>query len=123
VRWLLWSVGTTALLLGILGVFLPVLPTTPFILVAAACYAKASERFHRRLLAHRTFGPIIQEWEEHRSMPLRTKKLAIGLMALSIAFSLWMISAYPAAQATLVVVGLATGLFVWRIPSRDAPRA
>lgn len=121
VRWLLWITGTVALLLGILGVFLPVLPTTPFILLAAACYAKASERFHRRLLAHRSFGPIIREWEEYRSMPLRTKKFAVGLMSLSIAVSIWAVSGYPWAQAFLVVVGISAGTWVWRIPSRDDP--
>lgn len=123
VRWLLWTTGTVALLLGILGVFLPVLPTTPFILFAAACYAKASERFHRRLLAHPSFGPIIREWEEYRSMPLRTKKFAVGLMSLSIAVSIWVVAAYPWAQAFLVVVGICAGTWVWRIPSRDDPAA
>lgn len=121
VRWLLWITGTVALLLGILGVFLPVLPTTPFILLAAACYAKASERFHQRLLAHRSFGPVIREWEEYRSMPLRTKKFAVGLMSLSIAVSIWVVAAYPWAQAFLAVVGVCAGTWVWRIPSRDAP--
>lgn len=121
VRWLLWIAGTIALILGIIGVFLPVLPTTPFILLAAACYAKASERFHRRLLAHRSFGPVIREWEEYRSMPLRTKKFAVGLMSLSICVSIWVVSAYPWAQAFLVVVGIGAGTWVWRIPSRDDP--
>ena len=121
VRWLLWTAGTVALLLGILGVFLPVLPTTPFILLAAACYAKASERFHRRLLAHRSFGPIIREWEEYRSMPLRTKKFAVGLMSLSVAVSIWVVSAYPWAQVFLAFVGICAGTWVWRIPSRDDP--
>ncbi|MBI2307737.1 MAG: YbaN family protein [Rhodocyclales bacterium] len=123
VRWLLWITGSVALLLGILGVFLPVLPTTPFILLAAACYAKASERFHRRLLAHRSFGPVIREWEEYRSMPLRTKKFAVSLMSLSIAVSIWVVAAYPWAQAFLAVVGICAGTWVWRIPSRDAAAA
>ena len=121
VRWLLWITGTVALILGLLGVFLPVLPTTPFILLAAACYAKASERFHRRLLAHPSFGPVIREWEEYRSMPLRTKKFAVGLMSLSICVSIWVVSAYPWAQAFLAVVGVCAGTWVWRIPSRDDP--
>lgn len=123
VRWLLWIAGSIALLLGIIGVFLPVLPTTPFILVAAACYAKASERFHRKLLAHRSFGPVIREWEEYRSMPLRTKKFAVGLMSLSIAVSIWVVTAHPWLQALLAVVGVSAGTWVWRIPSRDDPAA
>lgn len=121
VRWLLWISGSVALVLGLIGVFLPVLPTTPFILLAAACYAKASERFHRRLLAHRSFGPVIREWEEYRSMPLRTKKFAVGLMSLSIAVSIWVVADYPWAQILLALVGIGAGTWVWRIPSRDDP--
>lgn len=121
VRWLLWIAGSVALLLGILGIFLPVLPTTPFILLAAACYARASERFHQKLLAHPHFGPLIREWEEHRSLPLRTKKYAVGLMSLSVCVSIWVMSAYPWVQAFLVAVGIGAGLRVWLIPSRDHP--
>lgn len=121
VRWLLWIAGTVALLLGIAGVFLPVLPTTPFILLAAACYARASERFHRRLLAHPGFGPVIREWEEYRSLPLRTKKYAVALMSLSICVSIWVVSNYPWAQLFLVAVGIGASTWVWRIPSRDDP--
>lgn len=121
VRWLLWITGSVALVLGLIGVFLPVLPTTPFILLAAACYAKASERFHRRLLAHRSFGPVIREWEEYRSMPLRTKKFAVGLMSLSIAVSIWVVADYPWAQVLLALIGIGAGTWVWRIPSRDDP--
>lgn len=121
VRWLLWITGSVALVLGLIGVFLPVLPTTPFILLAAACYAKASERFHQKLLAHRSFGPIIREWEEYRSMPLRTKKFAVGLMSLSIAVSIWVVADYPWAQVLLAIVGIGAGTWVWRIPSRDDP--
>jgi uncharacterized membrane protein YbaN (DUF454 family) len=121
VRWLLWITGTVALILGIIGAFLPVLPTTPFILLAAACYAKASERFHRKLLAHKHFGPVIREWEEYRSMPLRTKKFAVGLMSLSISISIWVVSDYPWLQAALAAIGICAGLWVWSIPSRDDP--
>lgn len=121
-RWLLWTAGTISLILGIFGLFLPVLPTTPFILLAAACYAKASEKFHQRLLAHATFGPIIQEWEEYRSMPLRTKKVAVSLMSLSIAVSVWVIRDYLWLQVMLIILGISMGTWLWRLPSRDEPK-
>ena len=61
VRMVLLTLGSLALLLGIIGIFLPGLPTTPFVLVAAACYARASETFYRRLIANPTVGPLIIE--------------------------------------------------------------
>lgn len=114
--------GTLALLLGIAGVFLPILPTTPFILLAAACYARASERFHRRLLAHPSFGPMIVEWETYRSIPFRAKCVAIGAMSISIGFSIWLFSDKPWLQALLALTGLSVGTWLWRLPSRDHDR-
>ncbi|RJR20023.1 MAG: DUF454 domain-containing protein [Nitrospiraceae bacterium] len=63
--------------LAFLGIFLPVLPTTPLLLLALACFAKSSERLHNRLLANKTFGPLIRQWHETRSMPRKAKVYAI----------------------------------------------
>ena len=120
VRWLLWTAGTLALILGIIGAFLPVLPTTPFVLLAAACYAKASERFHQKLLAHKHFGPVIREWEEYGAIPLRTKKVAIGMMTLSIAVSIWVVREHLWLQIMLAFIAVTVGTWMWMRPSRDA---
>jgi len=117
VRWLLWIAGTISLLLGILGVFLPVLPTTPFILLSAACYARASETFHQRLLSHPTFGPTIREWEEHRALALRTKKVAISMMSLSISVSIWVVREHLWLQIMLAVIAVSVGTWLWRLPT------
>ncbi|MDO5059604.1 MAG: YbaN family protein, partial [Neisseria sp.] len=61
-RPIFWLFGAIAFSLGVIGIFLPVLPTTPFILLAAACWAKASPRFHQWLLNHRYFGPMVADW-------------------------------------------------------------
>jgi uncharacterized membrane protein YbaN (DUF454 family) len=119
VRMLLWTLGSLALLLGIIGIFLPGLPTTPFVLVAAACYARASEPFYRWLIANPTFGPLIIEWRRHHSMPHRIKILAITLMSLTISASIWTLSAMLWLQAMLACIGIATAIWLWRIPSRD----
>jgi uncharacterized membrane protein YbaN (DUF454 family) len=95
VRVVLWTCGSIALLLGIIGVFLPGLPTTPFVLVAAACYARASEPFYRWLLRNPTFGPLIIEWRRHHSIPFRIKVIAISLMSLTICASIWTLSTCP----------------------------
>lgn len=66
IRYLLIACGGISLLLGIIGIFLPLLPTTPFVLLSAACWAKASPRFHRWLHRHRYFGPMVHNWEQKR---------------------------------------------------------
>ena len=119
VRVVLWTLGSLALLLGIIGIFLPGLPTTPFVLVAAACYARASETFYRRLIANPTVGPLIVEWRRHHSIPFRIKVVAITLMSLTICASMWTFSAMPWLQGILAFIGVSTAAVLWRIPSRD----
>jgi len=63
--------------LAALGVFLPLLPTTPFLLLAASCFAKSSDKWHQWLISNRTFGPIIQNWHEKKCISCSTKRVAI----------------------------------------------
>lgn len=77
---LLVSAGFLAVALGFLGMFLPVLPTTPFLLVAAACFSRSSDRFHHWLLNHRWFGPYIGNYIAGRGMTLRQKVTTISLL-------------------------------------------
>lgn len=82
---LLWFTGgIISLTLGTIGVFLPVLPTTPFVLLAAACFAKSSNRFHDYLMNNKHFGPIIKNWQENRTMPPKAKII----MSISIIISM-----------------------------------
>lgn len=89
VRLVFAALGTLFLGLGVAGLFLPVLPTTPFLLLAAACYARSSRRIFDWLLSHAHFGPLIREWREHRAIPYRAKRIALVLIALSFAISLY----------------------------------
>ncbi|MDR3327564.1 MAG: YbaN family protein [Prevotellaceae bacterium] len=73
--------------LGILGIFLPVLPTTPFLLLAAALFAKSSDRLYKRLLEDKYLGAYIKNFRENRSIPLRVKIVSISLMWLTIGYS------------------------------------
>jgi len=78
----LWVVlGGLAVALGAIGVFLPVLPTVPFLILAAACFARGSPRIERWMLDHPRFGPPIRDWRERGAIPLRAKMLAVGGMA------------------------------------------
>ncbi len=79
--------GTVSLLLGIIGVFLPLLPTTPFLLLTAYCWARGSPGLYRWLLQNRWFGAYIRDWREGRGVSLGSKALAIALIALSVGYS------------------------------------
>lgn len=107
--------------LGVLGVFLPVLPTTPFMLLAAACFARSSRRIHHWLLNNPTFGPIIDEWHTYRSIPYRAKRIALLLIALSFGVSIAFFVSGWLAKLAMGISGLALGIWIARIPSRDAP--
>lgn len=120
VRWLLWLTGTIALGLGLIGVVLPGLPTTPFVLLAAACYARASPRLHQRMRENAWIGPMLRDWETDRSLTRRVKTIALVSMAIMVAVSVWSLRTQPALQV-LLLAGGASGLWVvgWYIPTRD----
>lgn len=121
VRLVFAGLGTLFVLLGMLGVLLPVLPTTPFLLLATACYARSSRRVFNWLLQHPRFGPLIREWREHRSMPYRAKRAALLLIALSFGVSIvFVVPGWPA-RIAMGVGGLILAAWIARIPSRDAP--
>lgn len=119
---LAWAaLGTIFLALGAIGVVLPLLPTTPFVLLAAACYVRASPRLYNWLLGTRLFGPLIREWREHRSIPWRTKLFAIGMMAVTLTASIVFFVKPLAGQVAMALFGLGLALWLYRIPSRDRP--
>ena len=118
VRGLLWAAGTVSLILGLIGVVLPGLPTTPFVLLAAACYAKASPRLHAWLLNHRLTGPMLRDWEANRSLTRRTKAISVGSMLLMVSVSIWSFRGSVGAQLVLLALGLIGAWVVLRIPTR-----
>jgi len=121
VRAALVVAGSGFVLVGLAGIFLPVLPTTPFLLVAAACFARASRRFYNALLNSPLFGTAILEWHEHRAIAWRTKLTAISLMSLTLAASIVFFVENPWLRLALALLGVALAAWLYRIPSRDAP--
>lgn len=122
VRGLLIAAGLLCVALGVIGIFLPLLPTTPFLLLAAACFARGSRRFYDWLLANRTFGPLIYEWRQHRSIPFRTKVSAIALMSLTLGVSIVFFVRPLWLKGLLAAMGLGLAIWMYRMPSRDRPR-
>jgi uncharacterized membrane protein YbaN (DUF454 family) len=118
-RAVLIVVGTVALALGVMGIFLPVLPTTPFLLVTAACYARASARLYAWLLGQPALGPIVAEWRRSRSLPPGVKTRAILVVAATFAISIIVVDAL-ALRAALVAIAIILGVFLYRIPVAQA---
>jgi hypothetical protein len=92
--------GTVFLGLGILGIFLPLMPGTVFLLLAAACYLRGSERFYHRLVSHHYLGPYIRNFQDHRAMPFKAKVASITMLWVSLSLSALLV------RKTLVVVVL-----------------
>lgn len=111
--------GVIFAVIGLIGVFVPVLPTTPFMILAAACFARASRRFYNLLMNNRMFGPTVREWRTHRSIPRRSKYWAIGLMATTLTSSIVFFVADPVLQGVLAAFGVVLAVWLYRIPSRQ----
>ena len=100
--------GTMCVALGVLGMFLPLLPTTVFLLMAAYCYSRSSERFHNWLLNNRWCGAYIKNYKSGKGISMRQKISTITVLWASIGFSIWMISA--GFWLTLLLVAIAVGV-------------
>ncbi len=108
---LLRFLGFVFLGAAVLGIFLPLLPTTPLVLLATACFARSSEKWHQWMIANRTFGPMISNWERHRCVKRRVKLIAILSMLLVGGYSILFAINQPAIQVMgglLIAIGLVT---------------
>lgn len=115
VRALFFLFGLLAFLLAVLGIVLPLLPSVPFLLLAAWCFAKSHPKFEAWLLAHSHLGPPIVAWRTRRAVPLRAKQLAWAGMTVSSTVSAvlmpWPLGLLPAA------ICAAVALYLWRLPN------
>ena len=109
-KFLLIVLGSLSLALGILGIFLPVLPTTPFLLLSAAMYVRSSQRLYDWLMSHKHLGPYIKNFREHKALPLRVKIVSVTMVwatllycAFFVAKEWWM---------SVMFIAIATGVTV-----------
>lgn len=118
-RWLWLLLAYSALALGVIGIFLPGLPTTPFVLLAAYAAARGSDRLHAWLLAHRLYGPMIGDWQAHGAVSRRAKNWALGSMAAcAVIFFLTAPRWWMAALGSAIMA--AVGSWLWLRP--EPPR-
>lgn len=119
VRLLLVLAGSMALALGIIGIFVPVLPTTPFLLLAAACYLRSSRRLHVWLLNHRLFGRTIRNYLQHRSVARNTKIYALVLLWLSLLISSILV---PSTIVLIVLPLIGIGVSIHLLSLKTMPK-
>jgi len=116
-RGLLRAAGLALVALAAVGVVVPGLPTTPLLLVAAACFARSSPRLYTWLLDNRVFGPLIRDWRERRTVRTRVKLTAIGMIVLVGGSSLVFFIAHPWARLAMGATLLAIIVWIARLPS------
>lgn len=115
-RILYLALGWVCVILGVIGAFLPLMPTTVFLLIAAWAFSRSSERWHRWLREHARFGETIRAWEEHHAMPRRAKRIALLALAASYAFTAWVFGplSWTAVLAGVCMAGVA--LYIAHLP-------
>jgi len=118
-KYLLMSLGVTFVILGMIGALLPVLPTTPFLLLALTCFANSSPRFHKILLNNRWFGNDLQQWEENRSIARASKIKAMMLIVVTFAMSIGILHGRVQLQFGLLLMGSILLLFMWRLKETE----
>ncbi|MHB1323963.1 MAG: YbaN family protein [Coriobacteriia bacterium] len=116
-RHVLLALGWVFLGLGVIGAALPVLPTTPFLLLAAACFMRSSERLHRWLVDHPRYGHHIRDYLEGKGLRARTKVVAISMLWASILTSVFLFVPYLAADLLLVAIAAAVTAYLLRLPT------
>jgi len=111
-RYLLIIAGTISLVIGIIGIVLPILPTTPFLLLAAACYARSSQRFYNWLMNNRWFGNFIKNYREGRGVPLKFKIFTIFLLWLTILISIYFVIKNFLIEIILILVAIGVTIHI-----------
>ncbi len=118
VKMLFLVAGTISLSLGTIGIFLPILPTTPFLLLSAACYLRSSNRMHKWLLNNRWFGDYIRNYKEGRGIPFKTKIITLVFLWTTIIYSAFIaLDEILIAQIALLLIAFGVSIHLFRLPN------
>ena len=115
-RQLYFIFGVVFFITGLVGVVLPILPTTPFMILAAGCFAKSSPRFHQALLNNRFIGADLRRWETERTMLRITKIRATWVIVVMFSISIAVLMGKLWLQGLLIVIAVILLFFLWRVP-------
>ncbi len=116
---LLKIAGTVFLIIGGVGIILPLLPTTPFLLLAAVCYARSSERWHNWLLYNRWFGSYIRNWHEGKGIPMRTKILSVVFLIMTIGYSAAFVVPFFIGKVALILIAVCVSVHILSFPTLE----
>ncbi len=122
-KWLLIAAGTACVCLGVAGIFLPLLPTTPFLLLAAACYAGSSKKFYNWLINNRWFGDYIKNYREGRGLTLNVKLLSVGSLWITIGYSTGFVIQSFLVRIVLIGIAVAVTAHILSRPTFKKTRA
>jgi uncharacterized membrane protein YbaN (DUF454 family) len=120
-RYLLISLGWLSVILGAIGALLPVIPTTPFLILALACFSKSSPRFHKMLLDNKWFGPALTQWEQNKTISRHIKFRAMALVIVSFGGSIAILWGRNGLQLMLVAIGLIALWFIYQLKESEPP--
>ena len=120
IRNTLWIIlGITAFCLGVIGVFIPFLPTTPFLLLAAGFFLKGSDRLYQWLISHKVFGEYIRNFREHKAIPKKTKIFAVSTLWVTILASIFFFTTFLALRGLLLGIGAAVTIHILHYKTLD----
>ncbi len=122
IRRMVFIFGWVSFVMGVVGIFLPLLPTTPFILLAAACFARSSPKFYSWITSHPRFGPSIANYLAGKGLPLKAKLMAVTLLWISVGVTLVIVSLLWA-KIAMLITALAVSAYILRLPTLELEKS
>lgn len=119
IHWSLLFLGWIAVVLGVLGIFLPILPTTPFLLLAAACFARTSDRFYHWLVEHPRLGGYVSAYLDGKGIPLKAKCYTSGLIVVMMSLSVWMVKPPIWVIICMALIAVSVSIYLFRLPTLE----
>ena len=117
-RTILWLIGTISLVLGVIGIFLPLLPTTPFLLLTAICYLRSSTRLYSWLISHPHLGQYVLAYLNGSGVPIKAKFYTLFLLWLSMSFSIYVVPLWQV-KVVLILLALSVSIYIWQLPNSE----
>ena len=118
-HWTLLIVGWAAVVLGVLGIFLPILPTTPFLLLAAACFARTSDKFYQWLVNHPRLGKYISAYLDGKGIPLKAKCYTSAMIICMMSLSAWLVQPPMWVIISMAIIAICVSTYLFRLPTLE----